>query len=592
MHEDALAVEAVKSGDRERYAELVHRYERMVYAIAWSHLGHRDLCDEAAQETFFNGFRFLAALRNPDKYASWIARIARNVAFTIARRRRRQVENERQRLLEGKNKADLSSSAERVESLTETLQDVVKELPPNQRECLVLYYLQERNTRECAEALGVREETFRVRLHRARNALRMGVQDRLERSLKKLGPKKGLDRRVLSVVPAAPMACGASGFGGVGAIALTAALQLTPLLLLLGWAHRQIVQNFRSAQDYRRDLQRRHLPRHFAMMIVAAVAGAVLYRRYGAQVLGLIVALFLLPAMFRGFLFLRVNRTRFALANALGSAAMFLAFSVQALEGGSYYWAFLAAMLFYNVALWTARKSMPGRFDYHLALRATFDELGHIKQTVSASRRATSQDMRRFARFLGELFLIFDYSIRKQECVLAMPSITLNAWRILWPWREFALASRIVMQNDGTCSVILSKRDWNEITAVCSERDVFRAALEARIADTLEQAWAFFLSGREEQAKALLQPRPDEQILIRPIHELRSMTVIYLVGIIGAVVALALWLSVHALITWGKDQSKEPVRAVAPLEFSRPKNTGSVPHHEHVTSVAPGDPAK
>jgi len=571
---------------------LVHRYERMVYAIAWSHLGHRDLCDEAAQETFVHGFRFLAALRKPDKYASWIARIARNVAFTIGRRRRREMENERRWLLERKTKAIVSKSSEREESPADILQERRKKLSEKHRECLVLYYLQERNTRECAEALGVRAETFRVRLHRARNALRTEMQYRLERSLKKLGPKKGLDKRVLSVVPAAPMACGAIGFGGVGAIALKAALQLTPVLLLLRWAHHQIVQNFRSAQDYRRNLKRRHLPRQFAMMITAAVGGAVLYQRYGAQMLGLILALFLLPAVFKVFLFLRVNRTRFAWANALGSAAMFLAFSVQALEGGSYYWAFLAAMLFYNVALWTARKSMPGRFDYHLALRAAFDELGHIKETVFASRRATSQDMRRFARFLGELFLIVDYSVRKQECVLAMPSMTFNAWRILWPWREFALASRIVIQNDGTCSVILSKRDWNEITAVCSERDVFRAALEARIADTLEQAWAFFLSGKEEKAKAILQPRPDDQILMRPIHELRSMKVIYLVSIIGAVVALALWLSVHALTTWGKDQSKEPVRSVVPLESSRPKNTGSVPHHEHVTSVEPGDPAK
>ena len=78
MATDAEAIEAVKRGDKDRYAELVTRYQRMVYGIAWSQLGDNDLCEEAAQETFVRAFRYLVALRHPERFGGWLARIARN----------------------------------------------------------------------------------------------------------------------------------------------------------------------------------------------------------------------------------------------------------------------------------------------------------------------------------------------------------------------------------------------------------------------------------------------------------------------------------------------------------------------------------
>ena len=50
---DASAVKAVRHGDAERYRELVERYERRVYAVAWSRLGDAALAEEATQELLF-----------------------------------------------------------------------------------------------------------------------------------------------------------------------------------------------------------------------------------------------------------------------------------------------------------------------------------------------------------------------------------------------------------------------------------------------------------------------------------------------------------------------------------------------------------
>ena len=91
MHQDAEIVAAVKAGDKERYAELIERYQGMVYAIAWSRLGDATLCEDAAQETLIKAFRYLSALRRPEKFAAWLARIARNVTSTAASRHRREL---------------------------------------------------------------------------------------------------------------------------------------------------------------------------------------------------------------------------------------------------------------------------------------------------------------------------------------------------------------------------------------------------------------------------------------------------------------------------------------------------------------------
>ena len=93
MQDDTAAIEAIRRGETERYAELVERYGRAVYGIAWSRLGDAHLCEDAVQETFLRGFRFLAALRKPERFGAWIARIARNTATAIGRRHRRDRKN-------------------------------------------------------------------------------------------------------------------------------------------------------------------------------------------------------------------------------------------------------------------------------------------------------------------------------------------------------------------------------------------------------------------------------------------------------------------------------------------------------------------
>ena len=88
--DDSQVIGAVLQGQKDRYEELIEKYKRMVYGIAWSHLGDYDLSEDAAQETFVKAYSYLGALRDPGKFPGWLARIARNVCNSFGRQAKRE----------------------------------------------------------------------------------------------------------------------------------------------------------------------------------------------------------------------------------------------------------------------------------------------------------------------------------------------------------------------------------------------------------------------------------------------------------------------------------------------------------------------
>lgn len=77
-------------GDRDAWAQIVHRYER----VAWKVLSGFDLAPEDRNDlfasTFFRLFERLGSIREPQKLPGWIATTARNEALTLLRARSRE----------------------------------------------------------------------------------------------------------------------------------------------------------------------------------------------------------------------------------------------------------------------------------------------------------------------------------------------------------------------------------------------------------------------------------------------------------------------------------------------------------------------
>src|ERR1017187_8300100 len=228
--QDEQAVEAVRRGEAERYRELVERHERRVYAVAWSRLGDAALAEEATQEAFIRGYRHLWLLGDGAKFAAWITTIARHAAINLGLRHRRELNKCERWALE-----QPAATSPTTEFCTpETLRQRLAEMPAAHRECLVLFYLEGKSGAEAAAVLGISEAALRVRLHRARAAMRERLEEKLEGSLAQLRPAKTLVPPIMATVLASSSAkatAGGGGGGGLGALAKIKPLQkLSPIL--------------------------------------------------------------------------------------------------------------------------------------------------------------------------------------------------------------------------------------------------------------------------------------------------------------------------------------------------------------------------
>src|SRR5262245_21816489 len=69
-------------GDADSFNELILRWERPIYALAYRTIGREEDARDVCQETFLRAFRALPGLRGQAKFSSWLDRIALNLCAT------------------------------------------------------------------------------------------------------------------------------------------------------------------------------------------------------------------------------------------------------------------------------------------------------------------------------------------------------------------------------------------------------------------------------------------------------------------------------------------------------------------------------
>ena len=77
-------------GDADSFNQLILRWERPIYALAYRTIGREEDARDVCQETFLRAFRALPGFRGQAKFSSWLYRIALNLCRDWIRRERRQ----------------------------------------------------------------------------------------------------------------------------------------------------------------------------------------------------------------------------------------------------------------------------------------------------------------------------------------------------------------------------------------------------------------------------------------------------------------------------------------------------------------------
>lgn len=168
--DDGALVRRAREGDERCYGVLVRRYMRSAYAVAMSVTGRHEDAEDAAQESFLVALQRLDECRSPDRFAGWLMTIVRNRSRNLVRRESLRDSDPVPETASHRGPTP-DRVTERVE-LRETLQMALDQLPPVQREIVLLHDLEGWKHREIAERLELPSGTVRSHLHFARKALR------------------------------------------------------------------------------------------------------------------------------------------------------------------------------------------------------------------------------------------------------------------------------------------------------------------------------------------------------------------------------------------------------------------------------------
>jgi RNA polymerase sigma-70 factor (ECF subfamily) len=167
---DAEVIERVLGGDVEAFGMLVDRYQDEFAGFATLMTGNPDDAADVIQDSFVRAYHGLRGCRDRKNFKNWLFRIVSNQCKThLARRRRRG----HRPLEEAATVATAADPGREVESddMRAILERALRALPPDQRELLVLKYVNELELQQMAPMLAISIPALKMRLLRARQAL-------------------------------------------------------------------------------------------------------------------------------------------------------------------------------------------------------------------------------------------------------------------------------------------------------------------------------------------------------------------------------------------------------------------------------------
>lgn len=180
---DPSLVARMRRGDEEAFSLAVRRYWPRLLAVARRFLSTEQDAQDAVQDAFLSAFRALDRFEEQSRLGTWLYRIVVNASLMKLRSQRRKPERSIEDLLP-RFKDDghmvnpathwaisVDNAADQRE-IQEVVRKAIDQLPESYRTVLLLRDIEERNTEEAANLLGISASAVKTRLHRARQALR------------------------------------------------------------------------------------------------------------------------------------------------------------------------------------------------------------------------------------------------------------------------------------------------------------------------------------------------------------------------------------------------------------------------------------
>ncbi|MDQ3249844.1 MAG: sigma-70 family RNA polymerase sigma factor, partial [Chloroflexota bacterium] len=194
-------VRAAQQGNKDAFGQIVYRFQDMAYASAYALLGDVHLAQDAAQEAFLDAYLNLKKLHDPAAFPGWFRRII--VGNSHRQLRSRPVATLSLDALPPDDAGSLYMNladptpgpADVLEALNlrQSIHTAISVLSPNQRQVIVLFYVEGYSQQEIAAFLEVPISTVKKRLFDARHNLKQRMVPMLQAELKAAKPSQNTD---------------------------------------------------------------------------------------------------------------------------------------------------------------------------------------------------------------------------------------------------------------------------------------------------------------------------------------------------------------------------------------------------------------
>jgi len=189
-------IRRILAGEKQLFHELIRPCERPIYLLLLSLLRNEADAEDAAQETVLKAYQNLGSFRGESQFRTWVLSIARNEGLGKLRRLSARREDSLEAETDGQTGdftpailtswREVPTGALEQEELAAIIRKAIDALPEIYRNVVLLRDIEEMDTSETADALGISEGAVKVRLHRARALLQRDLTPRL----KGYAPKK------------------------------------------------------------------------------------------------------------------------------------------------------------------------------------------------------------------------------------------------------------------------------------------------------------------------------------------------------------------------------------------------------------------
>ena len=165
--EEASVIMMVRAGNVDAFSGVVEEYQQPIIRYLYRLTGELAIAQDLTQDTFIQAYKSIIKTNSDIQMKAWLYKIATNNARQFRRKKLLNFIS-----FDGHKQPDSLAIDDKTAQTGENLdiRETLRKIPLEQRECLVLHFVEGFKYREIGEALGISEDAVRMRISRGKTA--------------------------------------------------------------------------------------------------------------------------------------------------------------------------------------------------------------------------------------------------------------------------------------------------------------------------------------------------------------------------------------------------------------------------------------